>query len=130
MTEQPDRAAYNTTGVLETRCPDCGAAPYAWCVDGCGVRRIPCVGRLAAAVRALRGGSRDHPDLKSAIDDWRERRARGDVIEPGPPKPAADVAALACTATTVTHLTADGPFTEHVTVARAIMPKTQEGEQK
>lgn len=128
MTEQqrPDPDAYRTTGVLETRCPDCGAAPQEWCVDddGRGVRRIPCIGRYLAAVRAIRGGNTDHPNLQAALDDWKEHRAPPDRVEPGPPKPADDVAALAGTAGAVTHLTADGPFTEHVRVARAIMPKT------
>ncbi|BBY36324.1 hypothetical protein MMAN_04580 [Mycobacterium mantenii] len=74
MTEQPDCDAYATTGVLETRCPNCGAAPGAWCVDddGRGVRRIPCVDRLAAAVRVLRGGGTEPNEGDSGERDLRD----------------------------------------------------------
>lgn len=58
------------------------------------------------------------------------QRAPKDIVERGEPKPADDVTALAGTATTVTHLTEDGPVTEHVTVAKAIMPKPKEGQDK
>ncbi|BCP06111.1 hypothetical protein [Mycobacterium paraintracellulare] len=131
MTEQhPDRDAYATTGVLEARCPECGAAPQEWCVDDGGQpRRIPCVGRLAAAVRALRGGDADPNPPDPVAEAFRNyRRPPPDRVAPSAPKPAADVAALAHTPTMTTHLTPDGPFTERVTVAKPIMPKTDRGE--
>ncbi|BBY36300.1 hypothetical protein MMAN_04340 [Mycobacterium mantenii] len=145
MTEQPDREAYATTGVLEARCPHCGAAPGAWCRgdDGRGVRRIPCVGRLAAAVRALRGGGTDPNEGDSGERDLRDgypeyRRPPTDVVRKTPPKgdlppiqagPGRYVSDEVITAPDgnlagVTHTEAAAY------IARPIMPKTVKGEGK
>lgn len=145
MTEPPDRDAYNTTGVLEARCPNCGAAPYAWCVDddGRGIRRIPCVDRLAAAVRALRGGNTDPNEGNSGERNLRDgypeyHRPPPDVVPKTPPKGDLPPIQAGPGRYRIDEVITDrdgnltgGTRTEAAAyIARPIMPKRQEGEGK
>lgn len=131
MTEQPDHAAYNATGISETRCPDCGAPPQAWCVDDDGQpRRVPCIGRYLAAVRAIRGDNTEHPDLQGAIRDWQERRALKDIVPRHVPDDLPPIPTGPGLAYTFHEITADGVTrTEGAAyIARPIMPKTEKGQ--
>ena len=158
MSRRPIWAAYSDTGAIDVHCPNCSAEPGQWCTRADGVaRRIPCVDRTVSGIGVGDGRpyardfsepahptdrtdrqamnhehtSRgpDSPDpIRAAFDDY--QRAPRDVVAAGEPKPADDVAALAGTATTVTHLTEDGPVTQHVTVAKPFIPKHKRGQQK
>ncbi|MCV7381654.1 hypothetical protein H7K38_23855 [Mycobacterium alsense] len=69
------------------------------------------------------------PDpIRAAFDN--HQRAPSDRVKRGEPKPADDVIALRHTRAAITHLTNNGPFTEHVTIGRAIMPKPEEGQRR
>lgn len=133
MTE-PDRDAYAMTGLLDTLCPDCGAAPREWCVDddGSGVRRIPCVGRYLAAVRAIRGANAEHPDLRGALRDWEEQRPPKDIVPRQVPDDLTPILTGPGLAYTFHEITDDGVTrTEGAAyIARPIMPKTEKGQQK
>ncbi|MBZ4622124.1 zinc finger domain-containing protein [Mycobacterium avium] len=145
--ERPDPGAYATTGLLETRCPNCGAEPGAWCTDddGRGVRRIPCVDRLAAAVRALRGGGQpdaepptasEERDLSDGFPAW--RRPPPDVEPKTPPKADLPPIPTGPGSYRVDEVTLDrsgnltgGTRTEGPAyISKPIMTKPQEGERK
>lgn len=139
MTEQPDPDAYRTTGVLEARCPNCGAEPGAWCHDddGRGTRRIPCVGRLAAAVRKLRGGTDpDEPTTMNREQDLtagypQYRRPPPDRV---PKTPKADLPPIETGPGSYKHeeISGSGVTREAgpVFISRPFVPKTPEGEQE